>query len=117
VHVKNTGSRASDEVAQLYVQHLGSAVTRPQLALKGFRRVRIEPGQTAEVKMELKARDLAYWDATAHVWQVEKEKVRVLAGGSSDDLPVETTVEIEDSSSLTPIQMRELAAKQQMENH
>jgi beta-glucosidase len=117
VHVKNTGSRASDEVVQLYVQHLGSAVTRPQLALKGFRRVRIEPGQTAEVKMELKARDLAYWDATAHVWQVEKEKVRVLAGGSSDDLPVETTVEIEDSSSLTPIQMRELAAKQQMENH
>ena len=41
----------------------------------------------------------------------------MLAGGSSDDLPVETTVEIEDSSSLTPIQMRELAAKQQMENH
>jgi beta-glucosidase len=117
VHVKNTGSRASDEVVQLYVQHLGSAVTRPQLELKGFRRVHIEAGQTADVKMELQARDLAYWDEKAHTWQVEKEKVRLLAGGSSDNLPVQATVEIEDSSTLTPIQMRELATKARMENH
>jgi beta-glucosidase len=116
VKVKNTGQRASDEVVQLYVQHLGSAVTRPQLELKGFRRVHIEAGQTAEVKMGLKARELAYWDAAAHVWHVEKEKVRLLAGGSSDNLPVQATVETEDSSSLTPIQMRELATKAQKEN-
>jgi beta-glucosidase len=117
VHVKNTGSRASDEVVQLYVQHLGSAVPRPQLELKGFRRVHIEAGQTADVRMELKARDLAYWDATGHVWQVEKEQVRLLAGGSSDNLPVQATVDVESGGSLTPIQMRELATKAQMEDH
>jgi len=117
VHVKNTGSRAGDEVVQLYVQHLGSAVPRPQLELKGFQRVHIGAGQTADVRMELKARDLAYWDATGHVWQVEKEQVRLLAGGSSDNLPVQATVDVESSGSLTPVQMRELATKAQMEDH
>jgi beta-glucosidase len=94
VHVKNSGSRASDEVVQLYAQHLGSAVTRPQFELKGFERVHLEAGKTAEVKMAVKARDLAYWDSIRHAWHVEKDRVRLLAGGSSDNLPVSAEVEI-----------------------
>ncbi len=65
VKVKNTGKRAGDEVVQMYVQHLGSAVERPQLELKGFKRVHIEPGAEKEGRLELKPRDLAYWDAAA----------------------------------------------------
>ena len=61
VKVKNTGKRASDEVVQMYVQHLGSSVTWPQLELKGFKRVKIEAGAEREVMLELKARDLAFW--------------------------------------------------------
>ena len=94
VHVKNTGSRASDEVVQLYVQHLGSEVTRPLLELKGVERVHLEAGKTAEVKMTVKARDLAYWDVIRHAWHVEKDRVRLLAGGSSDNLQVSAEVEI-----------------------
>jgi beta-glucosidase len=114
VTVKNTGKRASDEVVQLYVQHLGSAVTRPQLALKGFKRVHIDAGQSADVKLELNARDLAYWDAAAHVWRVEKEQVRVLAGGSSDNLPVQATLDVDSSYEITPIQWRQLVAQPTM---
>ena len=110
VKVRNSGHVASDEVVQLYVQHLGSAVTRPQLELKGFRRVHIEAGSSRDVTMEIKPRDLAYWDASAHVWRVEIEKVRLLAGGSSDNLPVQTTLDIDSSSEFTPIQQREMAA-------
>ncbi len=94
VHLKNTGKRDSDEVVQLYVQHLGSAVERPQLELKGFRRIHVDAGRTAEAKIVVKARDLAYWDAARHVWRVEKEPVRLLAGGSSDSLPVTAQVQI-----------------------
>jgi beta-glucosidase len=94
VKVKNTGKRAGDEVVQLYVQHMGSKVERPQLELKGFRRVRIAAGAEQNVAFDLKPRDLAYWNAAAHVWRVEKEQVRVLAGGSSDKLPVQSTVEV-----------------------
>lgn len=97
VRVKNTGKRASDEVVQMYVQHLGSAVTRPQLELKSFKRVRIEAGAEKDVTLELRARDLAYWNAPNHAWQVEKEQVRVLAGGSSDKLPVQAIVDVTSS--------------------
>jgi beta-glucosidase len=102
VKVKNTGKRAGDEVVQLYVQHLGSAVERPRLELKGFKRVRIEAGAERDVALELKPRDLAYWDAAGHVWRVEKEQVRVLAGGSSDKLPVQATFEVVTGGEFKP---------------
>ncbi len=102
VKVKNEGSRASDEVVQIYVQHLGSTVTRPQLELKGFARVRIEPGAEKDVTLKLKAHDMAYWDAAAHVWRVEKEPVRVLAGGSSDNLQVHADVQIASAGEFKP---------------
>ena len=102
VKVKNNGKRASDEVVQMYVQHLGSSVTRPRLELKGFKRVRIGPGSEREVTLELKARDLAYWDTPNHCWRVEKEQIRILAGGSSDKLPVQATVEVASSKEYRP---------------
>jgi beta-glucosidase len=39
VDVKNTGSRAGDEVAQMYVKHLDSAVERPLKELRGFQQI------------------------------------------------------------------------------
>ena len=102
VRVKNTGQRAGDEVVQMYVQHLGSAVERPQLELKGFERVHIEPGTTKNVVLNLKPHDLAYWDTSGHAWRVEKEQIRVLAGGSSDDVPVQETLQIENTGDYKP---------------
>jgi beta-glucosidase len=102
VKVRNTGHRASDEVVQIYVQHLGSSVDRPQLELKGFQRVRIAPGAERLVTFELKPRDLAYWDTARHAWVVEKEQVRVLAGGSSDNLPVQATFDVNSSAEFKP---------------
>jgi len=100
VTVKNTGQRASDEVVQLYVQHLGSPVRRPRLELKGFQRVRIEAGAEKDVTLELKPRDLAYWDETKHAWQVTKEDIRVLAGGASDNLPVQAVFNVSTEGSF-----------------
>jgi beta-glucosidase len=102
VNVINSGARASDEVVQMYVQHLGSAVTRPQLELKGLKRVRIEAGAEQNVAFDLKARDLAYWDSESHAWRVEKEQVRVLAGGSSDSLPLNGTLELTNAKDFKP---------------
>ncbi|MBT8084711.1 MAG: fibronectin type III-like domain-contianing protein, partial [Woeseia sp.] len=57
----NTGETAAEEVAQLYVRDLVGNVTRPVKELKGFRRVRLEPGQTATVDFELHTDDLAFF--------------------------------------------------------
>ncbi len=102
VKVRNTGKRAGDEVVQLYVQHLGSAVERPILELKSFKRVRIEAGEERAVTLELKPRDLAYWDTANHAWKVEREQVRVLAGGASDKLPVQAILSVETSQEFKP---------------
>jgi len=102
VKVKNTGERAADEVVQMYVQHPGSVVERPQLELKGFKRVRVEPGAERAVTLDLKPRDLAYWDVVRHAWHVEKEQLRVLAGGSSDELPVQAVLEVDTSGEFKP---------------
>ena len=102
VKVKNTGKRGGDEVVQMYVQHLGSAVERPQIELKGFARIHIEPGASKSVVLNLKPRDLTYWDEAQHEWRVEKESVRILAGGSSDKLPVQATLQIANAGEYKP---------------
>ena len=92
--LKNTGSRAGDEVAQLYVSHTGSKVERPLKELKAFTRVRLGPGESKEVGLLLKASDLAYWDVAAQHFQVEQDQLRVMVGGSSDDPKVEGTIPV-----------------------
>jgi len=94
VDVTNTGNRAGDEVVQLYVQHLGSRVSRPLSELRGYRRVALDPGQTRTVSIPLRAADLAYWDVARHAWTVEPDRIRVRVGASSADLRAETTLRV-----------------------
>jgi beta-glucosidase len=94
VDVTNTGKRAGDEVVQLYVQHLGSRVSRPLSELRGYRRVALDPGQTRTVSIPLRAADLAYWDVARHAWTVEPDRIRIRVGASSADLRAETTLRV-----------------------
>lgn len=60
VDLTNTGKRAGDEVAQLYVTRPpGGAIVPPVLELKGFQRVTLAPGETRTLSFALKAADLA----------------------------------------------------------
>ena len=92
VAVTNTGSRAGDEVVQLYVRYPQSRVARPQRDLRGFRRVTLQPGETRTVTFPLYGRALAYWDPDAHRWVVETGPVVLEVGASSADIRLEKTV-------------------------
>jgi beta-glucosidase len=94
VEVKNTGARAGDEVVQMYVSHEGSSVARPVEELAGFARVSLKAGETKTVTLPLSAKGLAYWDETTKAFVVERDRVVVKVGGSSDDLPLKTTVQV-----------------------
>jgi len=94
VEVKNTGARDGDEVVQMYVSHEGSKVARPAEELMGFSRVSLKAGEMKTVTMPLAAKALAYWSDEAKGFVVEKDRVVVKVGGSSDDLPLKTTVEV-----------------------
>jgi len=81
--VTNRGDVAADEVAQLYVRDLVGNVTRPVRELKGFRRLRLEPGETETVSFELRTDDLAFFGRNNEL-MVEPGDFHAWIGGSSD---------------------------------
>jgi len=83
--VKNTGTRAGDEVVQLYLRELVSSVARPVIQLEGFRRVHLEPGEEREISFPVGREQLKLLDANMH-WIVESGTYRLLIGGSSKDI-------------------------------
>jgi beta-glucosidase len=95
VDVTNTGSRAGDDVAQMYVKHLKSKVERPREELKGFQRVAVKPGETKTVQIPLKASTLAWWDEKLPGFRVEAEPIRVMIGSSSADIQLTTEVRVQ----------------------
>jgi beta-glucosidase len=94
VDVKNTGHRDGDEVVQMYVKHIDSKVSRPNEQLAGFARVHLNAGQSTTVSMPLAAKDLAYWDESSKGWALEPDKVQVMVGGASDNLPLTTILQV-----------------------
>ncbi len=78
----NTGSRAGDEVAQLYVRQTTAPVATPVKELKGFSRVHLRPGESQHITLHLKQADLAIWDMNQQ-WKVEPGEYVVTVGGSS----------------------------------
>src|SRR5262249_40768917 len=77
VRVRNTGRWAGDEVVQLYVSHLDSKVSRPLKELKDFTRIHLSPREEKNVTFTLPASRLAYWDAQAKRWVVEKDQIEI----------------------------------------
>ncbi len=86
VTVRNTGTRAGDEVAQLYLRPLAPSVDRPVRELKGFERISLLPGQSAVVSFPLDARAFSYWDVKTHDWREDVGAYAVEVGSSSRDL-------------------------------
>jgi beta-glucosidase len=95
VDVTNTGSRAGDDVVQLYVSHPHSKVERPSKELKGFQRVSIKAGETRTVQIPLKASTLAWWDEKLPGFQVEAEPVSLMIGNSSAGIQLTTVVRVQ----------------------
>jgi beta-glucosidase len=94
VTVQNSGTRLGDEVVQLYVQHVGSAVERPIKQLRGFKRIALKPGESQTVQIPLKGSDLAYWDAAKQSWVVENDKVKIMVAASSADVRLDKTIDV-----------------------
>jgi beta-glucosidase len=83
--VKNTGTRAGDEVAQLYLRDLVASQARPIIQLIGFQRVHLAPGEEREIVFSVGPSALRMLDASMK-WVVEPGTFRILVGSSSKDL-------------------------------
>ena len=94
VKVSNTGSRPGDEVVQLYITHIKSAVRRPQKELKAFRRISLRPGETKTVQLTVKAEDLRYWNVKEQRFVLEKDWINLQVGSSSADIRLGKSLKI-----------------------
>jgi beta-glucosidase len=109
--VCNTGDRAGDEVAQLYVCDRVASVTRPVKELKGFVRLSLQPGETRRVTLALDLAQLAFYDRDMRL-VVEPGEVAIWVGGSSEDLRLEASVVVTgeprfvDCGSARPTEVR-----------
>ena len=85
VKVKNIGSRAGDEVVQIYVEDCESSVVTPVILLKDFRRISLEAGETKEVEFNLGYNAFRLMNQ-AYEWVVEPGLFKIYAASSSRDL-------------------------------
>jgi beta-glucosidase len=83
VEVTNTGTRAGDEIVQLYIRAEVSRATRPVMELRGFQRISLAPGERRTVTFELGPEHLSYHGLDMKR-VVEPGRFEVMVGGSSD---------------------------------
>ncbi len=93
VEVANVGDVAGDEVVQLYVRDEEASVARPVIELRGFRRVRLEPGERRTVSFTLGSEQFAFSGVDLRQ-VVEPGRVTLSVGTSSADRPLSTTIDL-----------------------
>lgn len=83
--ITNTGSRAGEEVVQLYIRDWVGSVTRPVKELKGFQKIMLKQGESKDVTFRLSAHDLSFYrrDMT---FGTEPGKFEIYVGGNSRDV-------------------------------
>jgi beta-glucosidase len=89
--VHNGGSRAGDDVPQLY---LTDAAGKSRSRLIGWQRVTVRPGETVHVTVKVDPRLLADFDETAHGWRINAGQYRIALGASAVDLKLRGEAEL-----------------------
>ncbi len=95
VDVTNTGSRAGDAVAQLYIHQRAGSASRPVRQLKGFQRVNLAAGSKQTLHFKLGREELQFWSPASRQWVVEPQQFDVWVGEDS-------TAKLHSEFRLTP---------------
>jgi beta-glucosidase len=98
VDVTNTGLRAGSDVIQVYVRDVEASLQRPAKELRGFAKVRLEPGETRTVDVRLDPRAFAFWDPSRDRWVTEVGAFEILIGSSSAAIHAVVPVTVVESA-------------------
>lgn len=106
--IKNTGDRDGAEVAQLYVGLPGAKVFRPAKELKGFKKVFIKAGETAEVTIPFDDKTFRYFNVKTDKWEVEGGKYDIMIGASVADIRLTAKLDVAGTTDVVPYDAAEL---------
>lgn len=98
--VRNAGKYDGDEVVQLYVTDLFASTVQPLKQLKHFERIHLKAGEQKPVRFQLSALDLSVVDKEMKR-VVEAGTFRIMVGAASDDVRLETPLEVKESLPVT----------------
>ena len=91
--ITNTGGLFGEEVVQLYIRDVAASVSRPVRELKGFQKIGLEPGSSAEVAFTIETEDLLYFGSDSQ-WGIDPGTIRVWIGPNAME-GLESSFEIE----------------------
>lgn len=91
ITVENTSAVAGSETVQLYIHDVAAQVVRPMMELRGFRKIRLEPGEHQMVEFQLTREMLSYWDPENR-FIFEPGEFRIMIGRNSADTQSATIV-------------------------
>lgn len=106
--VRNTGECAGEEIVQVYVSKRGSDVFRAEQELKGFVRVRLEPGETKHISITLDSYAFSFYHALSEQWLEEPGEYEIRIGASSRDIRLRETIIRAGTYFESPFQKQEL---------
>lgn len=102
ITVKNTGSVAGKEVAQVYVQAPKGRLEKPAQELKAFAKTReLQPGESQTLTMTIPVRDLASFDEAGSQWLTEAGTYTFCIGNSSRNLPCSASLKLAEYTEKT----------------
>ena len=89
----NTGKVAGEEVVQLYLRDLVASVARPLKELKGFQKIRLEPGERKTVTFMIDKSMLSFFNRQLQ-WVAEPGRFELMLGSASDDIRLHQQIEL-----------------------
>ena len=92
--VKNTGSRDGEEIAEVYAA-LPESAGEPPKRLVGWSKVKLAAGESKEVPVDIDPEYLSIFDVTGGRWQLVPGNYTFMVGGSSQDLPLKRSIELQ----------------------
>jgi beta-glucosidase len=92
--VKNTGSRAGAEIAEVYAA-LPAAAGEPPKRLVGWSKVNLNAGESKQVTVNVAPLYLSVYDEASDSWKLVPGSYTFMAGGSSRNLPLVTKVDLQ----------------------
>lgn len=93
-NLSNVGKYDGDEVAQVYVRYPETGTYMPLKQLKGFSRVHLKKGKSADITISVPKKELRYWDEKTRQFVTPAGEYVFQVGGSSENISIEETIKI-----------------------
>ncbi len=91
INIKNIGEAEGAEVVQVYIEDIKSELPRPKLELKAFKKIKLKPNESKQIKFTLNEKKLAYYNDNLNKWITEPGKFKIHIGSSSEDIRLSET--------------------------